>query len=153
MNQSTRKKLAQRKRRIQRRLRTRDAADSGRPVFSASNIHYDLADRTRGIGCGGIGAMHLLARQTGLVEALDENVHLLRLHRPYHESDHVLNFAYNILAGGTCIEDIELLRKGNLLIMGKIAIKPKAGEPTRFFLSNRGMGRHLVEQYQGMRTT
>ena len=110
MNTITRKRLAQRKRRIQRRLRTRDAADQGRPVFSASNIHYELADRTRGIGCGGIGAMHLLARQAGLIEALNDNVHLLKLHLPYHESDHILNFAYNILSGGTCIEDVELLR-------------------------------------------
>jgi len=80
-------------------------------VFSASNIHYELADRTRGISCGGIGAMHLLARQTGLLEALNDNVHLLKAHLPYHESDHILNFAYNILSGGTCIEDIERLRK------------------------------------------
>jgi len=110
VNAITRKRLAQRKRRIQRRLRTRDAADQGRPVFSAGNIHYELADRTRGISCGGIGAMHLLARQAGLIEALDDNVHLLKLHLPYHESDHILNFAYNILSGGTCIEDVELLR-------------------------------------------
>jgi len=79
-------------------------------VFSASNIHYELGDRTRGISYGGIGAMHLLARQTGLIDVLDENVHLLKFHRPYHESDHILNFAYNILSGGTCIEDLELLR-------------------------------------------
>jgi len=110
VNAITRKRLAQRKRRSQRRLRTRDAADQGRPVFSAGNIHYELADRTRGISCGGIGAMHLLARQAGLIEALDDNVHLLKLHLPYHESDHILNFAYNILSGGTCIEDVELLR-------------------------------------------
>jgi hypothetical protein len=110
VNAITRKRSAKRKRRIQNRLSKRIAADSGRPVFSASNIHYEVADRTRGISCGGIGAMHLLARQTGLVEVLDENVDVLKLHRPYHESDHVLNFAYNILSGGTCIEDIELLR-------------------------------------------
>jgi hypothetical protein len=29
---------------------------------------------------------------------------------PYHESDHVLNLAYNVLAGHTCLEDLELLR-------------------------------------------
>ena len=54
----------------------------------------------RGIACGGIGAMHLLARRIGLVEAMDRGVHLLKVHLPYHESDHVLNIAYNILAGG-----------------------------------------------------
>jgi hypothetical protein len=29
---------------------------------------------------------------------------------PYHESDHILNIAYNFLAGGSCLQDIELLR-------------------------------------------
>ena len=79
-------------------------------MFSASNIHYQLADRSSGIACGGIGLVHMLARRTGLIEALDRNLHLLKLHLPYHESDQVLNLAYNILAGGTCIEDLELLR-------------------------------------------
>jgi len=79
-------------------------------MFAATNIHYELADRSGGISYGGIGLAHMLARRTGLIEALDKNVHLLQLHLPYHESDHVLNLAYNILAGGTCLEDLELLR-------------------------------------------
>jgi hypothetical protein len=32
------------------------------------------------------------------------------MHMPYHESDHVLNVAYNILCGGRTLEDIELRR-------------------------------------------
>ena len=32
------------------------------------------------------------------------------MHLPYHESDHVLNLAYNVLCGGTRLEDIERLR-------------------------------------------
>ena len=110
MNKITRKRLAKRKRKIRRRLRKIHWKDQPQPMFSASNIHYELADRSGGIACGGIGLTHLLARQTGLIEALDQNLHLLKLHLPYHESDHVLNLAYNILAGGTCIEDLELLR-------------------------------------------
>ena len=84
--------------------------DRARPMFAASNIHYELADRVGGMACGGIGLMQLLARRTGLIDALDRRLHLLKQHKPYHESDHVLNLAYNILAGGTCIEDLELLR-------------------------------------------
>jgi hypothetical protein len=79
-------------------------------MLSASNIHYELAQRSRGLGCGGIGAMHLLVRRTGLAEAIDRRLQLLKRHVPYHESDHVLNIAYNILAGGTCLEDIEQQR-------------------------------------------
>jgi hypothetical protein len=81
-----------------------------RPMLAASNIQYELAEKARGLGCGGIGAMHLLARGTGLIEAIDEHLHVLKVHLPYHESDHVLNIAYNFLSGGTCLQDLELLR-------------------------------------------
>ena len=32
------------------------------------------------------------------------------MHVPYFESDHVLNLAYNVMTGGTCLEDIDRLR-------------------------------------------
>ena len=79
------------------------------PMFKANNIHYELSERTRGIGVGGIGAVHKLALASGLVEAIDEKVDVLKVHLPYHESDHVLNIAYTIVRR-TCLEDIELLR-------------------------------------------
>ena len=107
MNKSTRKKLESCKRKIRHRLREMFWEDQPNPMFSASNIHYELADRTRGIDCGGIGAVHLLARQTGLIDAIDRKLHLLKIHKPYHESDHVLNVAYNVLTGGKCLEDLE----------------------------------------------
>lgn len=96
MNKSTRKKLASCKRKIRHRLREMFWEDQPNPMFSASNIHYELADRTRGIDCGGIGAIHLLARQTGLIDAIDRKLHLLKIHKPYHESDHVLNVGLNV---------------------------------------------------------
>jgi hypothetical protein len=110
VNNITRQRLARRKRRIEWRLRKIQWAEQSQPVLSASNIQYEVADKTRGISCGGIGAMHLLARRTGLVEAIDRTLHLLKVHLPYHESDHVLNIAYNILAGGTCLQDIAVQR-------------------------------------------
>ena len=110
MKAITAKQQAKRKRRILRRLRKKQWADQAEPMLSASNIHYEVAGRTRGISYGGIGVVHLLARQTGLIKAIDGNLNLLKRHLPYHESDHVLNLAYNILSGGTCIEDLELLR-------------------------------------------
>jgi len=85
-------------------------------MLTASNIHYELADRVRGLGPGGIGVMHLLARRTGLIEAIDERLHLLKIHQPYHESDHVLNLAYNLLSGGTNLEDIELRRNDEVYL-------------------------------------
>jgi hypothetical protein len=60
--------------------------------------------------------MHLLARHTGLIELLDSRVDVLKRHLPYHESDHVLNIAYNALSGGTCLEDIELRRQDEVYL-------------------------------------
>jgi len=79
-------------------------------MFRGRNIHYEGSDRIRGLGAGGIGAMHLLAQRTGLTAAIDESLRLLKVHQPYHESDHVLNIAYNILCGGRTLEDLEHLR-------------------------------------------
>jgi hypothetical protein len=110
VNASTRNRHRKRKRRIENRLENMPREDRGKPIFSATNIHYELGDRGGGIACGGIGLIQMLARQSGLVEAMDRRLHLLKIHRPYQESDHVLNIAYNILAGGHCLEDLELLR-------------------------------------------
>jgi hypothetical protein len=85
-------------------------------MYRASNIHYDLSERTRGLDTGGIGAMHRLARHTGLIDEIDRRVELLKRHLPYHESDHVLGIAYNILCGGTCLEDIELRRNNEVYL-------------------------------------
>jgi hypothetical protein len=98
------------KHRLRRRLDRTVTAPSPEPVLTATNIHYDVAAKSRGIACGGIGAIQLLVRKLRLAEAIDERLHLLKFHLPYHESDHVLNFAYNALCGGTCLDDIELRR-------------------------------------------
>src|ERR1700680_3810590 len=65
---------------------------------------------------GGIGSMLLLVRKLGLAEAIDRRLHLLKIHLPYHESDHVLNLAYNALCDGTCLEDIELRRNDEVFL-------------------------------------
>lgn len=110
MNNRIHKQLARRKRRIQRRLNKHDNRGCEKPMLTANNIQYEIAERTRATAAGGIGAMHLLAKKIGLVKAIDQNLHLLKVHLPYHESDHVLNIAYNALCEGRCLEDIELRR-------------------------------------------
>ena len=110
MNPKIRKQIEQRKRRIARRLDKNDNRGCDRPIMTASNIHYEIADRTRATAHGGIGAIHLLVRKLGLDQAIDSHLGLLKIHLPYHDSDHVLNIAYNLLAGGTCLEHLELLR-------------------------------------------
>ena len=68
MNAKIRRQLANRKRRIARRLNESKMPGGDRPVLSASNIHYEVGERSHGISYGGIGAMHLLVRQLGLAE-------------------------------------------------------------------------------------
>ena len=124
MNAKLRDQWTRRKRRLQRRLDKNQAEPVEslevdpyeRPRFAASNIHYEFALRDRGIAHGGIGAIHLLARRSGLIEAIDERLHLLKFHLPYHESDHVLNFAYNALCDGTCLQDLELRRQDEVFL-------------------------------------
>ncbi|MCH8044791.1 MAG: hypothetical protein IID44_13845, partial [Planctomycetes bacterium] len=55
-----RKRLRKAKRRIERRLERGDG-NRGRPMLAATNVHYELAEKTRAIGVGGIGLMHRLA--------------------------------------------------------------------------------------------
>jgi hypothetical protein len=79
-------------------------------MMTATNIHYEPADRVRGLAAGGIGALFLLAQRIELNQEIDRTLHLLKKHLPYHESDHVLNIAFNILAGGKHLEHLELRR-------------------------------------------
>jgi Transposase DDE domain group 1 len=110
------RKLANSKRRIERRLDKFDVRGCSEPIMTASNIHYEIADRVRGISAGGIGAIHALVRQIGLRDAIDRRLHLLQIHLPYHESDHVLAVAYLPLCGGTCLQDLELLRQDEVFL-------------------------------------
>lgn len=50
----------------------------------------------------------------GLIDAIDRSLHLLRLHQPYHESDHMRNPANQVLRGGTRLEDVEFDRNGEV---------------------------------------
>jgi hypothetical protein len=129
--------LRNRKKRIEQRLAPKNWEDQPRPMLKASNIHYEMAERVQGISCGGVGAMHVLADRIGLIKEIDQNLHLLKVHLPYHESDHVLNMAYNILAGGERLEDIELRRQDevflNALGAERIPDPTTAGDFTRRF--------------------
>jgi Transposase DDE domain group 1 len=113
---SLRRQLASRKRRILRRIENQPGVERHQPMMTASNIRYEIADRTRAISPGGIGAIHLVAQRLGLVHDIDENLHLLKRHLPYFESDHVLNIAYNLMAGGSRIEHLEVRRNDEVYL-------------------------------------
>ncbi len=110
MKKNIAKKLAKRKRKISKKLSKRNWENQPKPMLKGGNIQYDVDGRHQAICNGGIGNIHQLAVQTGLVDEIDKGIRLLKRHLPYHESDHILNIAYNYLAGGSCLQDIELLR-------------------------------------------
>jgi hypothetical protein len=116
VNASLHRQLARRKRRILQRLKHQPGVERDRPMMTASNIHYEVADRVRAIAPGGIGAIHLLAQKLGLIHNIDENLHLLKRHQPSFESDHVLNIAYNLLAGGQRLEHLEVRRNDEVYL-------------------------------------
>ena len=111
-----RRRFRERRQKILDRIANRPGPEREQPMMTANNIHYELADRVQGLAAGGIGAMLLLAHRTGLISDIDHNLHVLKRHLPYHESDHVLNIAFNLLAGGKCIEHLELRRNDEVYL-------------------------------------
>ena len=110
MKKRDHKILNKNKKNLAKRLKRKNYSDQPEPMFQPGNLHYEMADRGRAIGFGGIGAVHALVTRLRLDDAINENVGLLKTHVPYFESDHVLNISYNVMTGGTCLEDIDRLR-------------------------------------------
>jgi hypothetical protein len=129
--------MSKKKRKIARRLKRKQWEEQERPMFTAKNIHYEIAEKCQAIACGGIGAIHQMVIRSGLVKEIDENLELLKTHVPYHESDHILNITYNVLSGNERLEDIELHRQdsGYLDALGaqRIPDPTTAGDFTRRF--------------------
>ncbi|MGA8763875.1 MAG: IS1380 family transposase [Candidatus Sulfotelmatobacter sp.] len=112
----TQQRLRNSKRRIAHRLRKRRWQEQCRRHFQDQNIHYDYSAKVRAGRFGGLGACLLLVKRLGLADAFDTDLYLLKRHLPYHESDHILNLTYNILAGGTTLSDLELLRNDEIYL-------------------------------------
>ena len=51
-----------------------------------------------------------LIQQLDLRKQINQAIPLLKLHLPYDEADHVFNIALNLLAGGSCLDHLELRR-------------------------------------------
>lgn len=141
MKRSLRRILVKCQQRIKRRLQPKQFPDQPKPFFKSPNIHFDIAERARGLAVGGIGLVQKLVQAVGLADEIDNSVHLLMRHVPYHESDHVLNIAYNTLSGGSCLEDIELLRQDEVYLdalgVSRIPDPTTAGDFCRRFTSEK----------------
>lgn len=125
MNRTLLRKVSLEKRRTLRRLESAIGGmepRGGGPEFTNETIAYEMASRTRALSAGGIGAIHQMVNTLGLRPQLDDHLHLLKQHRPYFESDHVLNIAYNILCGGRTLEDIEI-RRNDLVFLDALGAR------------------------------
>ena len=71
------KVLARRKRKIEKRLKRRNWSNQPKPMIKASNIHYEMDGRHKGIASGGIGALHFMVKRLGLIKEIDNTVHWL----------------------------------------------------------------------------
>jgi hypothetical protein len=111
---SVRHQLERENRKIEARLAPfiggKEPKKPGSPELDGPRAKYELSERVHAVTCGGLAAMHDLVRDIGLPAAVDERLGILKRARPYRDSDHVLNIAYNILSGGQVLDDIELRR-------------------------------------------
>lgn len=102
--------------RSERATRRRGAKLCEVPTIRVSGARFSISERTRAIPSGGIGVIHEMVRKLGLAESLNKNLGLLKRHLPYFESDHILTMAYNLLMGGSCLEDVERMRSDATLL-------------------------------------
>lgn len=109
MKVNYKQKHAKSKRKLSKRLKNKNQTGK-KPMFSTQKISYEIDDKNSVISCGGLGAIQNLVNSIGLSKEIDQNINLLKEHKPYHESDHIMNMVYNILAGGENIENIKRLR-------------------------------------------
>jgi len=110
-HEQSRRNLARRRRRVAVRHARAGHWDAQlKPMFNAGKVDYEVGGNVDATCFGGVAAVHRLVSKLGLAEQIDTDLGLLKVHLPYHESDHVLNMAYNVLCGGTRLEDIERLR-------------------------------------------
>lgn len=138
VKKSIRDQLRARKRRWKRRLDKRNfPADLEQPMLRGRNTQYEVSGRAVGTAYGGIGLIQRLVQELGLADEIDRRLVLFKLHLPYHESDHVLNLAYNVLCDGRCLEDLEQRRQDeaylNLLGAERIPDPTTAGDFCRRF--------------------
>ena len=107
----SRRNLARRRRKVAaRHARAGHWGARPKPMFTSGKIGYEIGGNVEATCFGGIAAVHRLVCRLGLAERIDADLELLKVYLPYHESDHVLNMAYNVACGGTRLEDIERLR-------------------------------------------
>ncbi len=110
-HKQSRRNSARRRRKVKaRHARGRRWGTGTKPMFGSGRVRYEIGARINAMSYGGIGVVRRLVSKLGLAGEINRRLALLKRHLPYHESDHVLNIAYNMLCGGARLEDLGALR-------------------------------------------
>jgi hypothetical protein len=59
-------------------------------VLRHRKLHLEHDERPSVTTLGGLALPLAVMRRYGMARILDEHVHVFKVHRPYHESDHIL---------------------------------------------------------------
>lgn len=118
LERSRKQKSLKRERRLRRRLESaRRSDESGRDNGpKMERMELDVSDRIRAHGMGGLGLVHQMVKRLGLDKEINARLSLLKIRQGYSEADHVFALAYNTLAGGRCLGDLERLRSDEALL-------------------------------------
>lgn len=108
-----------------------------KPMISGNQTKYETSNRVDATKFGGIGLINAMVHRLGFVARLNNGLKLFKIHKPYHESDHVLNIAYNAVTGGKTLDDIDEKRCSTAYLNSIDAISipdpTTAGDFTRRF--------------------
>ena len=122
MQAKKRKNQAKRQQKLQERLAHRGFANASQPLLRDLPISYEIADRTRVLSVGGLGAIHTLVTKLALPGLINQRVSVLKRHLPYFESDHILSLCYSVLCGSKPLQDINRLR-GDEVYLDALCVK------------------------------
>lgn len=109
MNAQDSRNLANRKRKMKRRLARKKAGQPTSPRTPRA-LKYEVSSRLSGLSCGGVPVLVELARAIGLPEMIDSEVQVFKERHKYTESDHILALAAMVGGGGKCPEDLGAFR-------------------------------------------
>lgn len=98
--------------------------ENNQPVFTNPQIKIEKNKRAPLFDASGLTLIRNLIIKLNIEKEINNHLHILKRHKPYFESDHILNFVYNFLSGHDTINDIETLQndKAFLNILGTESI-------------------------------
>ncbi len=118
-------------------------------MIRPTNIQLELAQKQQAVHCGGLAIINQLVKSIDLRKHINDAAAVLTLHLPYDEADHVLNIAFNLLAGGTCLEHLEL-RRNDEAYLDALGAERIPDPTTAGDFCRRFSGAQLIEFFQGI---